>query len=207
MMQVTGDLLKTFIIDAATHLNIGPDRAHIALVQFSNRAQLIFKLDECTDSACVDRIIRDPTRLRYLGGTTNIADGLRTARTQVLAQPGDRPNVKNLVVLITDGAANEEEAQTLPEANMLQALVDDLFVVGITDSINEPQLRIISTTGDLFYANTFSDLTSILEDVSGTLCVTPPPATGKVQWYSLLLNNRKAQLIESLKTKVKTYIM
>ena len=58
------DLLKSFIINAADTLEVSADGTHVGLVQFSNRAELIFKLDECSDGACVENIVRDPSRLR-----------------------------------------------------------------------------------------------------------------------------------------------
>jgi Mg-chelatase subunit ChlD len=172
------DLLKSFIVDAAAQLGVSSDGAHVGLVQFSNNAELIFRLDECTDSDCVRNVVQDPARLKYIGGTTNIADGLRITRTQILGQAGDRPNVPNMVVLITDGEANEETASTIPEAQLLKQAVEHLYVVGITKQINEDELRLVSSDGSLFYADTFSDLTNILADVTTQLCVTNPPPTG-----------------------------
>ena len=45
----------------------------------------------------------------YDAGTTNIADGLRMARMQHFTQArGDRENVENIVILLSDGNDNVE---------------------------------------------------------------------------------------------------
>ncbi len=59
-------------------------------------------------------------RIPYCGGRTNIASALRLARTSVFVSPFDRQDAPNYVILLTDGSANVEADQTLPEAMRLK---------------------------------------------------------------------------------------
>lgn len=50
------------------------------------------------DQSSIDRQIDN---MRYIGGTTNIADGLQMAREKLL--PQSRANSETIVIVITDG--------------------------------------------------------------------------------------------------------
>jgi len=61
--------------------------------------------------------------LRYTAGRTNTGGALAHVRT-VMLQPaaGDRPNVPNVVVLLTDGGANDKLAAQVRENNEFNGL-------------------------------------------------------------------------------------
>ena len=52
---------------------------------------------------------------------------------------GDRVNVLNTAIVITDGQSNVNPTQTIPEAEELQKFAE-VFVVGVTDEIYYPEL-------------------------------------------------------------------
>ena len=56
-------------------------------------------------------------RLQYVKGRTNTAEALLYIRTEMFtALNGDRQDVPNFAVVITDGESNINEERTLPEA-------------------------------------------------------------------------------------------
>jgi len=63
-----------------------------------------------------------------------MVQAFRVARTQLFTE--SRPNVTKLAVLVTDGRANREPADTIPEANMTKAQNVEVFCVGITDDVS-----------------------------------------------------------------------
>jgi len=74
----------------------------------------------------------------YNGGITNTDQALHLVRTDMLtALNGDRPNNKNVVVVISDGRSNNKQA-TLIEANKLHNVSDDVvsIIVGSGTSNN-----------------------------------------------------------------------
>lgn len=49
--------------------------------------------------------------LVYPGGDTHTTGGLEMAKSKLFGQPGDRPNIRDVIILLTDGIP------TLPEPN------------------------------------------------------------------------------------------
>ncbi len=106
--------------------------------------------------------------LTYLGSRTNTAGGLEAADTRVLQQrAGDRPDVDNVVVLITDGKPNERMDDTVPVARQLRSRGARIIAVGVTNNTNMVELReIASRPEDVFAVEDFSSLeANILEIV------------------------------------------
>jgi len=60
----------------------------------------------------------------------------------VFGQAGDRPNVPNVALLITDGIPNERESDTVPQANNVKSRDIEIVVVGITDQIDLDMLKV-----------------------------------------------------------------
>ena len=54
---------------------------------------------------------------------------------------GDRFNVPNTAIVITDGQSNINHAQTIPEAEELQRAAD-VYVIGVTDQIDINELLV-----------------------------------------------------------------
>ena len=78
----------------------------------------------------------------YIGGTTNTAHALELTWTQVFGQSGDRANIPNVALLITDGIPNERELDTIPQANNVKQHDIELVVVGIANKIDMNMLRV-----------------------------------------------------------------
>ena len=76
---------------------------------FSQRANTEFTLDRYTDKTSLVEAIRN---IQHTGGDTNIADGLRLMRRMLFSgRNGDRSDVKNVAIVITDGNSNTEADQ------------------------------------------------------------------------------------------------
>lgn len=58
---------------------------------------------------------------------------------------GDRPDIRNLVLLITDGESTKDSNLTIPEAQKAKDEDAVIFVVGITNMINEEELKNIAS--------------------------------------------------------------
>lgn len=73
------------------------------LLQYDNKADLIAAIKN----------------LSHAYEATNQADGMRQTRMQIFMPPGDRPDIPNKVVMITDGNPTKEQGQTILEATRL----------------------------------------------------------------------------------------
>ena len=59
---------------------------------------------------------------------------------------GDRSDVINVAVIIADGKSTRDQNLTIPEAKSLREDKDvSVYVVGVTDQIDEAELRAISS--------------------------------------------------------------
>ena len=62
-------------------------------------------------------MIQAVQRIPFMGGKTFTTSAIRLLRQELFTgRNGDRPNIQNYVILITDGNSNINPAQTIPEA-------------------------------------------------------------------------------------------
>jgi Mg-chelatase subunit ChlD len=105
---------------------------HVGVVVYSTDATVAFGLSVGVNKASVYSQIDN---LQYTGGSTNIAGGIELARTSVFNNPGDRPNVPNVLVLITDGQATVRQSETLDQATSAKNNKIFIVSVGITKEV------------------------------------------------------------------------
>ena len=102
-------LLLDFIVNLLSKLNVGQLGTHVGLVLYSNRANNEFFLNTYSGEEDVKRAVR---RSAYIGGYTNTSGGLRAMmHDQFTFTHGDRPNVPNVAIVITDGHSNLDSAR------------------------------------------------------------------------------------------------
>ena len=76
----------------------------------------------------------------YRGGSTNTATALDFLRTTMFSvQTGDRPDVPNVAVLLTDGSSNDRKATI--EAALKVKKVAHVVVLGIGGWTDEQELN------------------------------------------------------------------
>ena len=78
-----------------------------------------------------------------------------------------------MVILVTDGQANEREGDTLTMAQRLKDSGAYIVTVGVTDQIDAAQLRVISSNGQVLAVSDFSGLASILGPIVSATCDIP----------------------------------
>jgi len=99
-----------------------------------NEAYLQFYLNNFTDSRSLESAVRN---IPYCGGNTHTTGGLRRTRTEIFnAAHGDRPDVPNVIVLITDGIATVEVDFLEAEARLIKSLGMRIVGVGVTDQVS-----------------------------------------------------------------------
>ena len=89
-----------FLAELVDLFTIGPTAIKVGAVIFSEDVRLVFNMDTYTDAQSIKDAILG---LGYLGQTTNTPQGLRVTREQCFSQSnGDRPNVLNLAIFISE---------------------------------------------------------------------------------------------------------
>ena len=96
---------------------------------------------------------------------------------------GDRPDVKNIAIVITDGVPYPENRRqpAIDVAKTLHTKETTVIAIGITNVVDMEFLKLISSAPQLpnkqyFSAPSFTDLSSILQNVTTGSCeeTTPP---------------------------------
>jgi len=98
--------LKTFLSDLVRRLDIDGGYTRVGVVTFSSNVGSGFNLSAYSTVASVQAAI---SSLSYIGGTTNTAAALAFVRTMMLTSAaGDRPQVPNVVVVLSDGQSDSQ---------------------------------------------------------------------------------------------------
>ena len=173
-------LIKLFINDIINHLPVSTFQTRIGLVDFSDFANSIFYLNTYNSATEVKNAVNN---IPYYFSNTNTSGALRVMRSdQFVSFRGDRPNVRNVAVLITDGVSTVDRTRTISDA--VAARNDDItiFCVGVTNSVRESELRDISSPpqrrGSTYWiAPTFLALDNVVTTIITTVCSYQKPAT------------------------------
>lgn len=177
------NLLLAFVANVADNLPVSEFNSHVGAVVFSDRGQLLFPLNRYYDKASVKAAIMDTA---YPGRNTNTSGGLYIARTQIFnGQNGDRPNVRNVAIVITDGKSTWDNEKTVPYAEDLRKDGVEVITIGITNSVDENELKAMSSPPqqrhiNYFTSANFQELEDIIDRLVQRACVaTPAPPSSK----------------------------
>lgn len=88
---------RNFVNSVIRKLNVDGGQTRVGVVSYGGAVEIAFNLNQYTTS---DRIKTALNNVRYLGGTTNVAGAIKTATDRMFGTGGDRPNTRNIMVLI-----------------------------------------------------------------------------------------------------------
>ena len=170
-------LQREFLASIAQAFSIGPDATQIGAVIFSENAELVFPLNGFDQR---EDIIEALLNMAYIGGQTNTPDALSITRTQCFSTSnGDRRDVDNLAIIVTDGVPYPDSRQqpAIEEAKRLQNSGALMVAIGITTVIDEAFLKEMSSppqtlNRNYFTATNFEALSEIRKVVVEGTCET-----------------------------------
>ena len=89
---------------------------------------------------------------------------------------GDRPNVPNVAIFITDGPASRDTQYTIPYAQEARQRNITIFGVGITSAVNETEVKLISSEPQevdksYFMTPNFHRLASVIDPLLAQVCL------------------------------------
>ncbi|CAD5110740.1 DgyrCDS110 [Dimorphilus gyrociliatus] len=188
--------VKNFIFKIIDKFEVTGDRGtHFAANRFSNRANVVFQLNQYTSKSDYKNAIE---RMRYSGGNTNTSGGLLTMLDEQFTEAnGNRPDARDIFILITDGKPTRDIEKTPQVIKRIHDMNIRLIGVGVTAFVNETQMREFVRDPDCTvnpnhrycpketneYANSyleverFDQLDGILDDLIEGSCATLKPTT------------------------------
>lgn len=167
--------LKEFLDDFTSQSSVDDGAVRIGAVSFSTSVETEFFLNTYLNSSSAVRK-HFKQDLKYLAGATNTAGALSRARNALFQKDkGDREDVDNFVIIITDGQSNIDSADTIPFA---QNLKDDgviIFGIGIGREVESDPAEIrgiVSAPADDFMMmlDDYNSLLTLKDKIFTKIC-------------------------------------
>ena len=163
-------LMKDFVTDFLFIADIDGGNVRVGVIIYSTEDHLEFNLN--TYNTKVD-VLTAIENIPYRYGSTNTADALLTMRSEMYtAANGDRPNVPNICIVITDGVSNINSRRTIPEAE--QARADGIHIyaigIGLTDTTELDGIASKPVEDNRFAVQEFSELRALRDQVFAAFC-------------------------------------
>ena len=121
--------MKDFVKDFLFEADIDGGNTRVGLLIYSTEDHIQFQMNTYTTKVDVYNAV-DAIPYRY--GSTNTADALETMRVEMFSQAnGDRPDVENIAIILTDGVSNINSRRTIPEAENARSESITIYAIGI----------------------------------------------------------------------------
>ncbi|XP_062424460.1 collagen alpha-6(VI) chain-like [Rhea pennata] len=167
--------MKTFMRGLVDRTDVGADKVQIGVVQFSHEPKEEFQLNTYSSKKELFRAI---DRISPLQSTTLTGQALKFMPKYFQASTGSRPRVKKILILITDGEAQDDvkaPATALREKGII------IYSVGVFNA-NKTQLEEISGKHEMvFYVENFDILKRIKDALIFHICSIPSEARKRVE--------------------------
>lgn len=148
--------MKDFVKNVIQKSSVGRNLVHVGVLQFSTFPQLQFQLDQFFTK---DQMLGSIDAMTQLGGGTRTGAAMVSAEIYFSTIKGGRPRLKQRLVVITDGEA-QDEVKGPAERLRKQGVV--VYAIGVMDA-NTTQLLEISGTPKQFYVQRDFDALKDLE--------------------------------------------
>lgn len=127
------DVVIQFAKQTIYGLPVSQSQARVAVITYADSATIMFDLNKYNSA----QEIRNALAFSKAGGTTNTQEAIRRAYNEVFTTSrGDRPGVKNVMIVVTDGQSTQSSHMTIPEANNAKQNGIEIYSVGIGEYVN-----------------------------------------------------------------------
>ena len=156
------ELVKQFVTDLVYELNVDNGLSRVGVMTYSSEPTLHAVLDQYETREDVANMVQ---QLKYEGGKTETSLVLKMAREQMYSTGnGDRPDINNVIVLITNGGSSNFDA-TLEEAVLAKLAGITIIVVSVSNWYNEFEIKQIASdpdTHNVFALSTMDDYVELI---------------------------------------------
>ncbi len=164
--------VRSYLVNIVDHVNIAPDGVRVGVIIYSDSATDEIQLGQYNSKEDLRNRIY---RLNWLRGSANTMSAIDSLRT--MFRSGDnRDNVQNIGLIFTFGRSNSY-VDTLNAANSAKTEGNILYSFGITNQVDENEIRQISSNPqqvnrNYFMITDFNSLTSYIGQAVTASCVT-----------------------------------
>ncbi|CAH1789223.1 unnamed protein product [Owenia fusiformis] len=173
--------MKTFITSLLPMLSVHPNLTRVAIATFGDTTTLKFHLNEFENH---NDIIGAVAQFEQNCGATNTSGAIRYMRERMFTtENGDRSNISNIAIIITDGVSTVDERYTAREAQIARSEGIAMFMVGVGAMVDTKELKLIASKPHekhLFQVTDYYGLMSITNTLASKTCYVPGCAFDKV---------------------------
>lgn len=156
--------MKDFMKKLTRSFNVSSSNTRVGVIVYSTNSTLAFSLDQYSSINETEEAIDNIT---YPGGGTFTGQALRDAVTVLFKNDTVRPNVTQILVVITDGISTDDV--TL-HANSLSSKF--VYVVGIGQNYDLSELnKITGNKSERVFSADFDTLQAVGNSVRGKICL------------------------------------
>ena len=161
--------MLTFVKDLVNTVDIDNGNYRIGLVAYNTKVTTSFTLDAHLSKASLNKAVDN---IPYKYGNTNTADGIKFVLDRIFSQKGDRLNVPNIAIMITDGLPNMNVMQTVPEAKRLKDSRTRFYIIGIGKLRGFPMEEMASEPmeDNGFFLDSFEDMLLVRNKIFSGIC-------------------------------------
>nr|XP_020662523.1 collagen alpha-6(VI) chain-like [Pogona vitticeps] len=161
--------MQKFMKEVVNQSDIGLDRVHVGIVQFSSTQKEEFQLNNYSTRS---DIIAAIGRMSALNQSILTGEALQFVANYFTPAKGARPSVNKILILITDGKA-QDEVKTPAKALREKGII--IYSVGVFNA-NKTQLEEISEKPEnVFYVENFDILNQIEDKIIFGICTPYKP--------------------------------
>jgi len=163
--------IREFTIQVASVLHIGLDQSLVGVIRYSRGAQILFNLQNYTDSSTLKPALAN---LELDRGPTRTDRALQLLQESAEdGRMGLRDGFTHIAIVVTDGISTEQEL-TIKQANRLhKSNIFQVYAAGI-GSAHLDELNIIATSPSFVFFTNESDATAIEQleqNITQQLCL------------------------------------
>ncbi|XP_056376656.1 collagen alpha-6(VI) chain-like [Hyla sarda] len=159
------DDMKTFMIELMSMFQIGADRVRFGVLQYSDRPQIEFTIDQYTNQKALKAAI---LKIDQLGGGTNTGEALKSMKALFAKAERERPHkVPQSLIIITDGKSQDQVTEA---AAGIRGSGINIFAIGVKDAVQEELVNIAGSKDKTFFVDNFDSLNLIKHDLVRDLC-------------------------------------
>ncbi|XP_069504838.1 collagen alpha-4(VI) chain-like isoform X2 [Ambystoma mexicanum] len=156
--------MKDFMEIMVRQSDVGPDKVHFGLIQFSSRQQEEFPLNKYSRKADITAAI---FRSQQLQEGTMTGAALTFALPYFGTHKGGRPSVKQYLIVITDGEAQDVVAGP---AKALRDRGITIYAIGVLQANNSQLVEIAGSQEKALLEETFDTLSFLPKDILFQIC-------------------------------------
>uniref|UniRef100_A0A8C7CZA0 VWFA domain-containing protein n=1 Tax=Oncorhynchus kisutch TaxID=8019 RepID=A0A8C7CZA0_ONCKI len=156
--------MKVFMQSIINKSDIGLDKVHVGIIQFSTSQQVIFPLNKHNDK---EGMLQDLQTMQQIGGGTHTGKALSYTSQFFDPPKGGRTNVKQFLIVVTDGEAQDE---VMSPAKKLQDKGVIIYAIGVVNANNTQLLEISGAQERVYSERDFDALKALDSQLALAIC-------------------------------------